>query len=71
MTVTIDTALVEELDRISVERQDSRSRVVEEAVKTWVQGRLEQELIEGYQAMNQENQEAAEANLSAGFEALK
>lgn len=71
MTVTMDSSLVDELDRVSSEQKESRSQLVEDAVRDWSRHRLEQELIEGYEAMNRENRETAEANLAAGVEVIE
>jgi metal-responsive CopG/Arc/MetJ family transcriptional regulator len=71
MTVTMDADLVDELDRISSDQKESRSQLVEDAVRVWHRQRLEQQLIEGYEAMNRENRETAEANLAARVEALE
>jgi metal-responsive CopG/Arc/MetJ family transcriptional regulator len=71
VTVTIDEAIVREIDRLSKEQGESRSRMIEEAIKMWRQRQLERELIEGYRAMAKADSELAEANLEAGAEALK
>lgn len=70
ITVTIDEALIEELDRLSGARKASRSRLVEEAVKDWRRRQIEEELIQGYRAMAREDAETAEARLAAGRESL-
>lgn len=70
ITVTIDEALIEELDRLSGERKANRSRLVEEAVKCWRRRQLEEELIQGYRAMAGEDAETAEARLAARRETL-
>jgi hypothetical protein len=57
-----------ELDRLSQEIHESRSRIVETALKSWYDWHLKQELINGYKAMRQENSEMAESNLVAGSE---
>ena len=71
ITVTIDETLIEELDRLSEQRKQSRSRVVEEAIKSWQAWQMEMELIKGYRAMAKEDAETAETHLHAGLEALK
>ena len=71
VTITIDEAVVREIDRISKEQGESRSHMIEEAIKAWGQKGLERELIEGYRAMAKEDSDLAEANLEAGAEALK
>lgn len=71
ITVTIDDALIEALDRAAGQRKASRSRLVEEAVTVWRRQQLEQALIEGYRAMAKEDAETAEANLAAGRETLR
>ncbi len=71
ITVTLDEELVQELDRVAAALKQSRSNLLEVAVRTWKRVRLEQELIEGYRAMADEDLKAAENNLASGFEALK
>ena len=71
MTITIDQDILEEISKISKEKRESRSRIIEEAIRTWRQRQMEKELIDGYLAMAKENLEMAEANLKAGMEILK
>jgi predicted transcriptional regulator len=71
VTITIDEAVVREIDRFSKVRGRSRSRLIEEAIKDWGQKRLERELIEGYLAMAKEDVVTAESNLEVGREVLK
>jgi metal-responsive CopG/Arc/MetJ family transcriptional regulator len=71
VTITVDRSVVEEIDRLSKEQRESRSHLIEEAIKMWRQMELEKELIDGYVAMDKENVETAEANLKAGMEVLK
>jgi metal-responsive CopG/Arc/MetJ family transcriptional regulator len=71
VTITIDEAILKDIDRLSVKEGKNRSQLIEKAVKAWRQKRLEKELIEGYVAMAEEDLETAEANLEAGVEALK
>lgn len=71
ITITLDDALVQELDRISLERKKPRSRIVEEAIRSWRRSGKQQEMIEGYRAMASEDQKTAEANLAAAYEILK
>ena len=70
ITVTIDESIIKDLDRLSEQRRESRSRLVEEAVKVWRNGQMEKELIEGYQAMAQEDVATAEAHLHIAREDL-
>ncbi len=70
ITVTIDESVIKDLDRLSEQRRESRSRLVEEAVKVWRNGQMEKELIEGYQAMAQEDVATAEAHLHIARENL-
>lgn len=46
------------------------SHLVEEALKSWRRGQMEQELIDGYSAMSKEDKKTAEQNLEAGKEAI-
>ena len=71
VTITVDKSVVEEIDRLSKEQRESRSHLIEEAIKAWRQKQLEKELIDGYLAMAKEDLETAEANLKAGMEVLK
>lgn len=71
VTLTLDETLVKELDTMASQRQENRSRLVEEAIRFWKRQKLERELVEGYQAMGKENLELAEACLPAAKEVLK
>ncbi len=71
VTITIEKAIVEEIDRLSKEQKESRSHLIEEAIKVWREKHLEKELINGYLAMAKKDAETAEANLEAGIEVLK
>ena len=71
VTITLDESILKEIDRFSREQGESRSNVIEEAVREWRQKHLEDELIEGYTNMAKEDLETAEANLGAGTEAIK
>jgi metal-responsive CopG/Arc/MetJ family transcriptional regulator len=71
VTITIDQALVEDIDRLSKEQKESRSGMIEKAIRIWREKRLEKELTEGYLAMAKEDVETAEVNLEAGMEVLK
>lgn len=70
VTVTIDESIVREIDRLSKERNETRSHLIEKALKAWRRKQLEQELIEGYRAMAKEDEKTAEQNLAAGKEAI-
>ena len=71
VTITIDEAIIKDVDRLSKKEGESRSNLIEKALKAWKQKRLKGELIEGYMAMAEEDLDTAEANLEAGAEALK
>ncbi len=71
VTVTMDAMIIREIDEISKKQGESRSRIIENAVKAWRQKQQEKELIEGYLFMAREDREVAEANLEAGTEALE
>jgi metal-responsive CopG/Arc/MetJ family transcriptional regulator len=71
VTITISESVVRELDRLSKEKKESRSRVIEEAIELWRQKQLERALIKGYLAMGKEDVELAESNFEAGVEVLK
>jgi len=70
VTITVDEALVKEIDTLSKERRESRSHLIEEAIKVGRQKQLEKELINGYLTMAKEDVETAETNLEAGLEVL-
>lgn len=71
ITVTIDEEVLEDLDRTAKSQRESRSSVLEKALRAWKKSLLQRELIEGYRAMSDENLKVAEQNLPAGYEALK
>ena len=71
ITVSIEEELVQDLDLTAKSLKESRSSVVEAAIRTWKKSRIEQELIEGYRAMADEDVKVAEKSLAAGYEALK
>ena len=71
VTVTIHESLIKEVDRLAKEKMESRSKIIEGALKIWRQKLLERDLIEGYMTMEKENVEMAEANLEASAEVLK
>ncbi len=71
VTITVDEAILREIDRFSEEQGESRSNVIEKAIREWRQKNLENELIEGYTSMAEEDLETAEANFGAGTEAIK
>ena len=71
ITVTIDEKLLEDLDRAAKSQSESRSSIVEEAIRIWKRAIMHQELIEGYRAMSDENSRVAEESLHAGYEALE
>ncbi len=71
ITVTIEEELVKSLARWSKMAKESRSSLVEKAIKVWHQSILQKELIEGYQAMNKENLSVAESHLKASSEILR
>lgn len=70
VTVTIDESIVREIDRLSKERNETRSHLIEKALKTWRRKQLEQELIDGYRAMAKEDAKTAEHNLEVGKEVI-
>lgn len=70
VTVTIDEAIVREIDKLSEEMNETRSHLIEEALKAWRRGQMEQELIDGYRAMAKEDAKTAEQNLATGKEAI-
>lgn len=70
VTVTIDESIVRDIDKLSKETNETRSHLIEEALKAWRRGQMEQELIDGYRAMAKEDSKTAEQNLEAGKEAI-
>jgi metal-responsive CopG/Arc/MetJ family transcriptional regulator len=71
ITVTIEEELVQELDRVAKSLHGSRSSLVESAIRTWKRIQLEQELMEGYRSMAEEDRRTAEQTLAAGREVLQ
>ncbi|MCX6376159.1 MAG: ribbon-helix-helix protein, CopG family [Armatimonadetes bacterium] len=71
VTVSLDAALLHDLQETGRRAGKSRSRMVEEALLFWRRSRLEQELKRGYQAMAEEDRATAELNLAVGWETLK
>lgn len=71
VTVSVDEELVQELQRMSRRTGRPRSRLVEEAIRLWRRGLLEQALKEGYQAMAKEDRATAARHLRAGSEAMR
>jgi len=71
VTITIDEAIIKDIDRLSKKEGASRSNLIEKALKVWRKKQFEKELIEGYVAMAKEDSEIAEANLEVGAESLK
>lgn len=69
MTVSLDESLVRELTGMSERGRVPKSRLVEDALRFWKRSRLEQELREGYKAMEAEDRETAEERLQAAHEA--
>jgi metal-responsive CopG/Arc/MetJ family transcriptional regulator len=71
VTITIDETIIKDIDRLSKKEGESRSNLIEKALKVWRRKQFEKELIEGYVAMAKEDLETAEVNLEVGVEALK
>jgi metal-responsive CopG/Arc/MetJ family transcriptional regulator len=71
VTVSLDEALVRELEGASRKTRKPRSQLVEEAIRHWRRSRLDQELKEGYLAMTEEDRATAQSALAAGWEAIK
>ena len=71
VTLSLDEDLVETLERISRATKKSRSRVVQEALRTWRRKEVQEKLAEGYREMAEENLEVAERGLPAFKKTLK
>ena len=71
LTVSLDQDLVEALDEMSRQSRKPRSRVVQEALRSWRRKQLQDKLAEGYRAMAEEDRETAERHLPAFRETLK
>ena len=71
LTVSLDQDLVETLDEMSRQSRKPRSRVVQEALRSWRRKQLQDKLAEGYRAMAEEDRETAERHLPAFRETLK
>jgi len=63
VSISIDSVVLKNIERISQERNCSRSRAIECALKEWVRIYLGEELKEGYRAMSVEDKETTEENL--------
>lgn len=70
VTVSLDPALVRELNQTGRQTGKSRSRLMEEALEHWRRSRLEQELKQGYQAMVTEDLRSAKETLAAQREVV-
>jgi len=71
VTITVDEAILKEIDELSKSQGESRSRLIEDAIRVWREKKLEKELIDGYLAMAKDDAEMAESHLEAGMEVLK
>ena len=71
VTLTIDRTLIRNLDIVAKASKESRSHLVELAIRKWELSRLEQELQDGYRSMSEENLKIAEERIAAGYETLK
>jgi len=71
VTITVDEAILKEIDKLSKSHGESRSRLIEDAIRVWREKKLEKELIDGYLAMAKEDAEMVESHLEAGMEVLK
>lgn len=71
LTLSLDEDLVVTLDKISRQSRKPRSRVVQEALRSWQRMELQGKLAEGYRAMADENREMAEKHLAVFREVLK
>ena len=71
VTITVDEAILKEIDKLSNSHGESRSRLIEDAIRVWREKKLEKELIDGYLAMAKDDAEMAESHLEAGMEVLK
>ena len=70
VTIIVDATILKEIDKLSKSQGESRSRLIEDAIRVWREKELEKELIDGYLAMAKEDGEMAEANLGATEEVL-
>lgn len=71
VTVSVDRALIRDLNDVSRRSRKPKSHLVEEALRLWQRARLEQALKEGYCALAAENRATARRYLPAVLEALK
>ncbi len=71
VTVSLDPALVQELNIVGRKAGKSRSRLMEEALEFWRRSRLDQELRRGYEAMAEEDRKMAARSLGAQWEAVR
>ncbi len=71
LTLSLDEDLVEAVDKISRQKKKPRSRVVQEALRMWQKGQLQEKLAEGDRAMAEEDRKTAEQHLAAFREILE
>jgi metal-responsive CopG/Arc/MetJ family transcriptional regulator len=64
LTVSLDEDLVKTLDEISRKSKKPRSRVVQEALRSWRRQNLQDKLAEGYRALAEEDRETAERHVA-------
>jgi metal-responsive CopG/Arc/MetJ family transcriptional regulator len=57
--------IVEETDKIAVQRKSSRSKLVAESLKEMIEKRKKQQLVEGYRVLAAQHQALAAGSVSA------
>ncbi len=70
-SVAITRELLEFVDEESHLRQETRSAIIEEALRLWQRQKLEQSLAHGYRAMSTEDSKTAGQHLPLAKEVLR
>ena len=65
VTLSLDPDLVETLETICRRTKKPRSRVVQDALRSWQRQELQEKLAQGYRSMAEEDQAKAERGLAA------
>jgi len=70
LSITIDSKILEEIEKTTKTHSFSKSKLTEEALKLWFKKNTEELMARGYKEMAKEDQEFAEMTLEAQKEAI-
>jgi len=70
LSITIDSDLFTEIEKVAKEEKKPRSRIIVEALKIWEQKRIEYLMRKGYVEGAEEDLQSAEFDLEAGNEVM-